>query len=68
VDLSDLRDQPQDAQVLAEATDRIMDSITALVADLRDQPAPSTRLDPKDAGLPEIGRAHVRYDDSDRSP
>ncbi len=67
VDLSDLMDKPQDADVLAEATDRIMDSITALVAELRDQPAPASRLDPKDAGLPEIGRAEVHYDKEDRS-
>jgi len=47
VDLDDLRDQPVTAAVLTEATDRIMDAITALVADLRGEPAPAARYDPR---------------------
>jgi hypothetical protein len=35
--------------VLAEATDRIMDQITALVADLRGEAPPGERFDPKAA-------------------
>lgn len=55
VDLSDLQGKPQTAEVLHEATDRIMDAITALVADLRGEPAPAVRYDPKLAGGYEIG-------------
>jgi 1-acyl-sn-glycerol-3-phosphate acyltransferase len=47
VDLDDLRDQPVTAAVLTEATDRIMDAITALVADIRGEPAAAARYDPR---------------------
>ena len=47
--------------VLRQATDRIMDAITALVAELRGEPMPSTRLDPRASGLPTTGDPHVRY-------
>ena len=47
VPLDDLRDQPLTSQVLAQATDQIMDEITALVAELRGQTAPEQRLDPR---------------------
>lgn len=55
VDLDDLRGQPQTAAVLREATDRIMDAITALVADLRGEHAPAERFDPRAAGVRPIG-------------
>ncbi|MHB1164971.1 MAG: lysophospholipid acyltransferase family protein [Candidatus Nanopelagicales bacterium] len=45
VDLSDLGGRPVDAGILAEGTDRLMDAITALLAQVRDQPAPATRMD-----------------------
>ncbi len=67
VDLSDLQQEAPDAAVLLEATNRIMDAIAALVAELRHEPPPEgERLDPKAEGLPEIGKANVRYDDPDR--
>ena len=44
VDLDDLRDQPASAGTLAAATDRIMDAITTLVAELRQQPPPPERF------------------------
>ena len=47
VDLDDLRDQPVTAAVLTEATDRIMDAITALVADIRGEPTAAVRYDPR---------------------
>lgn len=47
VPLDDLRDQPLTPKVLAEATDRVMDAITALVAELRDQTSPVHRYDPR---------------------
>lgn len=61
VDLADLRAQVESAggvptnEVLREATDRIMDAITALVADLRQETPPVERFDPKAAGVNEVG-------------
>lgn len=52
VELNDLRDKPVGAAVLAEATDRIMDAITALVAELRESPAPAERSVPPPASAP----------------
>lgn len=46
VDLTDLRDRPLSEEVLAEATDRILDAITALVAQLRQETPPAGRWDP----------------------
>ena len=59
VHLSDLADQPRTAAVLAQATGRIMDAITAIVAEIRDEPAPAVRFDPRQAGFPEIGNPHL---------
>jgi len=47
VSLDDLRGRPLTPQVLVEATDRIMDEITALVAELRGEQAPQQRFDPR---------------------
>ena len=47
VDLDDLRDRPRDAAVLAEATERIMAALTGLLAELRGEPAPAVRFDPR---------------------
>jgi 1-acyl-sn-glycerol-3-phosphate acyltransferase len=44
VPLEDLRTRPLDAATLEEATDRIIDAITALVAELRQQPPPAQRF------------------------
>jgi 1-acyl-sn-glycerol-3-phosphate acyltransferase len=53
VDLDDLRDQPVTAEALDAATERIMDAITALVAELRQQPPPAKRFVPPPAPAPE---------------
>jgi 1-acyl-sn-glycerol-3-phosphate acyltransferase len=45
--LDDLRSQPVTAATLDEATTRIMDAITVLVAELRDAVPPSYRYDPR---------------------
>ena len=45
--LDDLRPQPVTAATLDEATTRIMDAITVLVAELRDAVPPSHRYDPR---------------------
>lgn len=60
VDLSDLYGKPLTAEVLHEATDRIMAAITALVEDLRGEKAPAVRFDPKTSGVAEIGNPHKR--------
>lgn len=49
IPLDDLRAGPITAAALREATDRIMMAITALVAELRGEPAPPVRLDPRAA-------------------
>lgn len=45
VDLSDLYDRPLDSATLREATSRVMDAITQLLAGLRGEPAPAARFD-----------------------
>jgi 1-acyl-sn-glycerol-3-phosphate acyltransferase len=74
VDLSDLIDAlpagiPPPAQVLHQVTERIMDAVTEVVAQLRGQAPPGERLDPRDSELPTTGNAHVQYDlDPRQSP
>ena len=60
VDLSDLHDHPLDAAVLREATARIMAAITALLVELRREPAPAERFDSRKHGLPETGNFHKK--------
>lgn len=61
VDLSDLIRQIEQrggaltTDILHEATDRIMDAITGLVADLREEAPPTERFDPRRAGIKEVG-------------
>ncbi|MHA7132471.1 lysophospholipid acyltransferase family protein [Oerskovia turbata] len=45
VDLSDLYERPVDSATLREATNRIMDAITALLEDIRGEQAPAERFD-----------------------
>lgn len=59
VDLDDLRDRLPTPEVLHEATDRILDAITQLLADLRQESPPATRFDPRAAGVREIGNPYV---------
>jgi 1-acyl-sn-glycerol-3-phosphate acyltransferase len=47
VPLDDLREAPVTGAVLDSATTRIMDAITALVAELRQEPPPAQRFDPQ---------------------
>jgi 1-acyl-sn-glycerol-3-phosphate acyltransferase len=47
--------QPRTLEVINQATARIMDALTALVADLRHEPAPAERFDPRKAGIRQIG-------------
>lgn len=56
VPLDDLYGRPVSAEVLAEATARIMAAITAELEVLRGERAPSTRFDPRRAGITPTGR------------
>ena len=58
VPLGDLVAAPTSPEATAEATDRIMDAITGIVADLRGETAPAQRYDPRAAGVREIGNPH----------
>ena len=58
VDLDDLRGEPITTRCCAQATDRIMAAITALLEDIRGEQAPAERFDPKAAGVKEIGNPH----------
>jgi 1-acyl-sn-glycerol-3-phosphate acyltransferase len=59
VDLADIAaKQPRTTAVVQEATDRILDAITALVAEVRGEPPPAERFDPRRAGVREIGNPH----------
>lgn len=55
VDLSAWEGKPITNDILHEATDAIMDDITALVADIRGERPPAHRFDPREAGINEIG-------------
>lgn len=55
VDLDDLHDRPMSRAVLAEATDRIMSAMTAVLEEIRGERAPSERHDPKVHGQPVTG-------------
>lgn len=48
VPLDDLYDRPTDAVVLREATDRVLDAITALLEEIRGETAPRPRFDLRD--------------------
>jgi len=56
VDLSAFAGRPLDATTLSEATDVVMDAITALLADLRGEEAPKERWDPSKHNQKETGR------------
>ena len=60
VDLSDLYDRPLDAATLHEATDRILDAITAQLETIRGEEAPATRFDSRTAGVAETGNPNRR--------
>jgi 1-acyl-sn-glycerol-3-phosphate acyltransferase len=60
VDLDDLREQPVTPEVLRQASDRIMDEVTRLLQELRGEPAPTERFDPRVAGVRPIGNPHDR--------
>jgi 1-acyl-sn-glycerol-3-phosphate acyltransferase len=58
VDLEDLVGRPHTAEVVNQATDRIMAALTVLVADIRGEEAPTERFDVRSHGLRETGNPH----------
>lgn len=56
VDLSEFRGKGMDPAVLTAATAKLMTQITALLADLRHQPAPAKVWDPREHRQSEVGR------------
>jgi 1-acyl-sn-glycerol-3-phosphate acyltransferase len=52
--------QPRTLEVINQATARIMDALTALVADLRHETAPAERFDPRRAGIRQTGNPTKR--------
>lgn len=56
VDVSDLRGRAGDQSALNEATARLMNAITALLEELRDEKAPAERWNPTAHGQKETGR------------
>ncbi len=68
VELDDLRSQPLTPAVLHEATNRIMDAVTTLLADLREEEPPAVRFDPRAAGVSEIGNPHAKASKRRRRP
>ncbi len=63
VDLADLVDKEMTAQVLTQATDRIMGAITALVEEVRGETAPAERFDMRRAGVRQTGNPHEQRTD-----
>jgi 1-acyl-sn-glycerol-3-phosphate acyltransferase len=56
VDLTDLHDAPMTAEVLLEATARIMAALTHELEAVRGERAPSTRFDPRTHGVTSTGK------------
>ena len=55
VDLTPFMGRPLDTATLRGATDAILDRLTGLLAEIRGEPAPAVRWDPRDHGQPRIG-------------
>ena len=55
VDLSDVVGRTVDAELLAQVTQRIMAAITTLLEQIRGEPAPAVRFDPRQLGVPLMG-------------
>ncbi|WP_010203312.1 lysophospholipid acyltransferase family protein [Salinibacterium sp. PAMC 21357] len=60
VDLSEFEGKHLDSRVLAEATEKLMTAITALLEELRGETAPKVRYNPADHGQSEVGRFDQR--------
>ncbi len=71
VDLSDLAGQEPTLELLAEAIERVMAAITALLEEIRHERAPAERFDSRAAGMAEFGNPnnpHNKYQPPTPSP
>lgn len=66
VPLDDLRGRPIDATLLREASDRITSAVTALLEQIRGEPAPAQRLDLRATSLPRTGDPRKSAKESSR--
>jgi 1-acyl-sn-glycerol-3-phosphate acyltransferase len=66
VELDDLRGQQLSPKVLREATDRIMAAVTALLEQIRDEPAPEKPFDPAARHVPLTGNPNRAGDKGPR--
>ena len=62
VQIEDLRALPQTPRVISETTERIMTALTRIVAELRDEPPPAERFDPRKAGVRQTGNPNKQKD------
>jgi len=60
VDLSDLLTEPRNTATINLATGRIMDAITAIVAELRGEQPPAERYDPRTSGVRQTGNPNKK--------
>jgi hypothetical protein len=60
VPLDDLRAKPATMDTINQATSRIMDALTELVADLRHEQPPAERFDPRKAGVRQTGNPSAK--------
>ena len=67
VDLDDLRGREITPELLGVATERIMEQVTRLLADIRQETPPTQRFDPRAAGVQPIGDPRRRGRDDRRS-
>jgi 1-acyl-sn-glycerol-3-phosphate acyltransferase len=67
IDLSEFDGQPVDAELLRAVTEKIMQSLTALLEQIRGEKAPEVRFDPRAAGLPVVGDPRKARADKRRS-
>ena len=51
-----------DLDAARQRVERDLDRVTRLLEDIRGEPAPAVRLDPKADGVAGTGNAHVQYD------
>jgi 1-acyl-sn-glycerol-3-phosphate acyltransferase len=63
VDLSEYADRELSTAVLRAATEKIMSAITTLLAELRNEPTPLERYDPRATDLPRIGNPYRSLDE-----
>lgn len=67
VDLSDLTSAAPSAVDIRTATERIMDALTGLLAEIRGEEPPAERFDPRRHGVTQIGNPRKKRQDKGRS-